>query len=98
MIYEDRLRERTNNLLYKFADYVRHHENTGLGGPDNQHATTNAIMEAFKAELGAAIKEHKYTNVPSENLNAQEDGEMLGWNELADILCNHFGISGVDHE
>lgn len=31
-------------ILYRFADYIRHHERTGLGGPDNQQAIKNELQ------------------------------------------------------
>lgn len=43
----------------------------------------DAIIAAFKSSLDAVElpKEHPDSNVPSDRLNAQEDGEVMGWND-----------------
>jgi hypothetical protein len=46
-----------DELLYKFADYIRHHEKTGIGGPDNQHAIKQAILRQRDTQLIAKLRE-----------------------------------------
>ncbi len=50
--------ERVDAMLYRFADYIKHHERTGLGGNDNQYTIRNEIVAAIKqAELRGRIEE-----------------------------------------
>lgn len=42
-------------VLYRFADYIRHHEKTGLGGPDNQNAIEAEIEALINTRIAAVL-------------------------------------------
>ena len=45
------LREEMNKALSAFADYIRHHERTGLGGANHQTTTRESILAAIRKGL-----------------------------------------------
>lgn len=72
--------EELNSQLYKFADYIRHHERTGLGGPDNQPAIIEAIKQAVaKHIIGEdvnAIERNSYAQITKYDEAADHQSEL----------------------
>lgn len=46
--------DQLDTILFKFADYIRHHERTGLGGSNHQGATKAALKQLLATECNKA--------------------------------------------
>lgn len=72
---EQELQDLVDAKLYRFAEYIRHHERTGLGGPDNQAAINNEFLALIKSDREAhtkkieAIVEHEYQHTTYSDMN-----------------------------
>lgn len=60
---QEDLESQIDQLLFAFADYIKHHAQTGLGGPDH-HGTTRRKLMALVESYGDSRAADELESLP----------------------------------